>query len=171
MATSGVGSAVSSRVDRVHIDGMVVLKIIKHAHASLPQFAAGSLLGLDEANTLDVTSTFPFPQSKDAADTEYQMEMLDVMRKVSHLTPCMRFGTDWLLKRPSSVFECGLWQTGRMNSARHFFIILSCTGQHRRESSWLVPVCFLGQLLHERLGHDAVRFPTAFGLRRSGAHL
>ena len=82
---AGQGS-VASRVDRVHIDGMVVLKIIKHAHASLPQFAAGSLLGLDEANTLDVTSTFPFPQSKGAADAAYQLEMLDVMRKVrSHL--------------------------------------------------------------------------------------
>ncbi len=90
MAASGVGSAggLSSRVDRVHIDGMVVLKIIKHAHASLPQFAAGSLLGLDEANTLDVTSTFPFPQSKDAADTAYQMEMLDVMRKVCTRHSC-----------------------------------------------------------------------------------
>ncbi|CAE7766550.1 eif3H, partial [Symbiodinium sp. KB8] len=79
---AGTVTGVASRVDRVHVDGMVLLKIIKHAHGMLPQYAAGSLLGLDEKNTLDVTNTFPFPQGK-STEATYQTDMLEVMRRVN----------------------------------------------------------------------------------------
>ena len=66
----------------------VLLKIIKHAHGMLPQYAAGSLLGLDEKNTLDVTNTFPFPQGK-STEATYQTDMLEVMRRVrAQAWPC-----------------------------------------------------------------------------------
>ena len=37
----------------VHVDGLVVLKIVKHCRDSLPQMVAGSLLGLDQGSTLE----------------------------------------------------------------------------------------------------------------------
>ena len=43
----------------VHVDGLVVLKILKHCRDSLPQMAAGTLLGLDRPQeTHDVLTDF-----------------------------------------------------------------------------------------------------------------
>ena len=83
---------------QVAIDGLAVLKIIKHCSEALPAMVAGSLLGLDQGETLEVTHSFPFPTGKDqgsrpqqqpqgeegdkGADTsdgqDYQMEMMKV---------------------------------------------------------------------------------------------
>lgn len=55
-----------SRVDEVHIEGLALLKIVRHCHDSLPQMVTGSLLGLVKSGTgiLEITHAFPFPDSK-----------------------------------------------------------------------------------------------------------
>lgn len=75
-------------VDCVQLDGLVVLKIIKHCRESLPTFVAGSLLGLDVESTLEVTNCFPFPSSSDEAGEEiggvdYQMEMMKSLENMN----------------------------------------------------------------------------------------
>jgi translation initiation factor 3 subunit H len=45
----------------VHIDGHVVLKIVKHSKEGMPTLVTGQLLGLDVGQTLEVTDCFPFP--------------------------------------------------------------------------------------------------------------
>ena len=43
------------------IEGVAVLRIIKHCRESLPTLVAGSLLGLDVGNRLEVTNCFSHP--------------------------------------------------------------------------------------------------------------
>ncbi|KAI8887804.1 hypothetical protein K501DRAFT_268419 [Backusella circina FSU 941] len=45
----------------VQLDGLVVLKIIKHCRESYPSDVTGQLLGLDDKGSLEVTNCFPFP--------------------------------------------------------------------------------------------------------------
>ena len=52
------------RVREVVIDGLAVLKIVKHCNENLPTMVAGSLLGLDVDGVLDVTYAYPFPAAK-----------------------------------------------------------------------------------------------------------
>jgi len=65
----------------------VVLKIIKHCKESLPTLVAGSLLGMDVDDILEVTNCFPFPSSSDDSDgmagQEYQMQMMKALRDVN----------------------------------------------------------------------------------------
>jgi len=73
----------------VQIDGLVVLKIIKHCKENLPELVTGQLLGLDFDSTLEVTNCFPFPRvdEEDDADAEsgveYQIEMMKCLREVN----------------------------------------------------------------------------------------
>lgn len=73
----------------IKLDGLTVLKIIKHCHDNESQEVTGSLVGLDKGNSLEVTNCFPFPhQSFDSEDQEkegdmYQMEMLKMLRDVN----------------------------------------------------------------------------------------
>jgi len=74
-------------INIVELDGLVVLKIIKHCQQALPGFVNGQLLGLDIGRTLEVTNCFPFP-GKDSGETEddsaeYQMEMMRCLREVN----------------------------------------------------------------------------------------
>merc|ERR1719487_2530580 len=84
-----------STIDQVDLDGLVVLKVIKHCQQALPSFVTGQLLGLDIGRTLEVTNSFPFP-SKETGDTgggsgggaeddsaESQMEMMRCLRDVN----------------------------------------------------------------------------------------
>ena len=48
----------------VHIDGLAVLKIIKHCNSNLPTLVSGSLLGVDVNGILEVTYSYPFPLVK-----------------------------------------------------------------------------------------------------------
>ena len=61
------------------------MKIIKHCRESLPTFVSGSLLGLDVADRLEVTSSFPFPSvdTSEAEGAEYQIEMLKSLREAN----------------------------------------------------------------------------------------
>ena len=46
----------------VVVDGVVVLKIMKHCKDNLPETVTGQLVGLDSGNTLQVTNSIPLPQ-------------------------------------------------------------------------------------------------------------
>jgi len=87
--------ASSTTTDVVELDGLVVLKIIKHCQEALPTFVTGQLLGLDIGRTLEVTNCFPFPgkgegeqrgadgEDGDDDGAEYQMEMMRCLREVN----------------------------------------------------------------------------------------
>lgn len=88
-------------INEVHIDGLAVLKIIKHCTESLPHMVAGSLLGLDQTGTLEVTHAFPFPTAVTGPDgqaapeeldgQDYQMEMMKMLREVNVDNNCVGF--------------------------------------------------------------------------------
>jgi len=75
----------------VEIDGLAVLKIVKHCKEHLPQLVTGQLLGLDFGCTLEVTNCFPFPSSTEGAEdaelaedgAEYQYDMMRCLREVN----------------------------------------------------------------------------------------
>mmetsp|Transcript_27804 Transcript_27804/g.42071 ORF Transcript_27804/g.42071 Transcript_27804/m.42071 type:complete len:287 (+) Transcript_27804:97-957(+) len=84
------------RIDKVQLDGLALLKIVKHCHESLPQMVSGSLLGLaNENGTLEVTHAFPFPDSTDAgpsnddAGQDFQLEMMRMLREVNVDNNCV----------------------------------------------------------------------------------
>ncbi|KAL7578333.1 hypothetical protein ACA910_012739 [Epithemia clementina (nom. ined.)] len=93
------------RVNRVHLEGLVLLKIVKHCHESLPQLVTGSLLGLSNGEgVLEVTHAFPFPDSSkhhksgmdgevdDAAGMEgheFQLEMMRMLKEVNVDNNCV----------------------------------------------------------------------------------
>jgi translation initiation factor 3 subunit H len=55
-------------IDLVQIDGLAVLKIIKHCHeetSGVMDVAQGVLLGLVSDNKLEITNSFPFPRAPD----------------------------------------------------------------------------------------------------------
>jgi len=81
-----------SPIDLVQIEGLAVLKIIKHCHdegAGNMEVAQGVLLGLVQDNRLEVTNCFPFPNRNDEYLNEdaYQLKMMRNLRKlnVDHL--------------------------------------------------------------------------------------
>lgn len=52
-------------INFVHIDGLAILKILKHCQESLPQLVTGSILGLSVGNgILEITHAFPFPEPR-----------------------------------------------------------------------------------------------------------
>lgn len=79
------------QVEVVELDGLVLLKIIRHCKESLPSFVTGQLLGLDIGRVLEVTNCFPFPSRDDAEygaeddkdGAEYQVEMMRCLRNVN----------------------------------------------------------------------------------------
>merc|ERR1711871_1313416 len=78
----------STKLDAVEIDGLAVLKIVKHCKENLPQLVTGQLLGLDFDATLEVTNCFPFPSRDDTGDYEndgadYQFDMMRALRDVN----------------------------------------------------------------------------------------
>ncbi|KAF0290104.1 Eukaryotic translation initiation factor 3 subunit H [Amphibalanus amphitrite] len=76
-----------SHITHVQIDGLAMMKIIKHCHqdASTPaDDAQGVLLGLIMENKLEVTNCFPFPRSIDGVDDDrYQLDMMRLLRPVN----------------------------------------------------------------------------------------
>ncbi|KAI9480396.1 MAG: hypothetical protein EXX96DRAFT_479925 [Benjaminiella poitrasii] len=88
----------------VQLDGLVVLKIIKHCRESYPNDVTGQLLGLDDKGVLEVTNCFPFPTDGDEdasgksytfqqtitnkegggkMNTQYQLDMMRCLRAVN----------------------------------------------------------------------------------------
>ncbi|CAK4613145.1 unnamed protein product [Aphanomyces euteiches] len=104
MSDVEIGEFVQTRIEKVQLEGLVVLQIIKHCHESLPRSVAGSLLGLESDGTLEVTNSFPSPAaaqvqqpstvptsptSKDknlqysTESDEYQIDMMKNLREVN----------------------------------------------------------------------------------------
>ena len=48
-------------LDKIHLDGLVILKMMKHCNESQPGFCIGSLLGMEVNNELEITNCFPLP--------------------------------------------------------------------------------------------------------------
>jgi translation initiation factor 3 subunit H len=75
-------------IDLVQIDGLAVLKIIKHCHeetSGVMDVAQGVLLGLVSDNKLEITNSFPFPRAPDENmdEEDYQLEMMRNLRKIN----------------------------------------------------------------------------------------
>eukprot|EP00934_Nitzschia_sp_Nitz4_P004088 Nitzschia sp. Nitz4//scaffold254_size28068//10493//11667//NITZ4_008150-RA/size28068-augustus-gene-0.32-mRNA-1//-1//CDS//3329544328//4078//frame0 len=88
------------RVHAVHIEGLALMKIVKHCHDALPSMVSGSLLGLASNNgILEITHAFPgLDQGKsnnnnnnndDDADDEFQLEMMRMLREVNVDNNCV----------------------------------------------------------------------------------
>eukprot|EP00124_Ichthyophonus_hoferi_P003826 Ihof_evm3s361 gene=Ihof_evmTU3s361 len=72
----------------VQLDGLAVMKILKHCRESLPELVTGQLLGLNVENRLEITNCFPFPsrggeEEDDQEGAEYQIEMMKSLRDVN----------------------------------------------------------------------------------------
>lgn len=83
-------SETHSSVEYVQMDGLVVLKIIKHCQeegTGVMDVAQGVLLGLvTDSNRLEITTCFPFPRHTDDEDfdeMDYQMEMARHLRQLN----------------------------------------------------------------------------------------
>ncbi|EHB04839.1 Eukaryotic translation initiation factor 3 subunit H [Heterocephalus glaber] len=91
----GSGSSGDLAVKQVQIDGLVVLKIIKHyqEEGQGTEVVQGELWGLVVEDRLEITNCFPFPQhTEDDAEfdeVQYQMEM---MRSLRHLKDHLHVG-------------------------------------------------------------------------------
>lgn len=85
------GEKLFTMVKAVLLDGLALLKIVKHCGELLPNHASGALLGLDQKGTLEVTHSFPGVGAQENAggrdyanqDLEYQMEMMTSLREVN----------------------------------------------------------------------------------------
>lgn len=74
-----------SKIDTVQLEGLVVMKILKHCRESLPDLVNGQVLGLTQDNRLEATNCFPFPSRDDDDEDgiQYQLEMMRVMREIN----------------------------------------------------------------------------------------
>ncbi|KAI2801396.1 Eukaryotic translation initiation factor 3 subunit H [Blomia tropicalis] len=124
-------AAQESPIKFVQIDGLVILKIIKHCHeeGSSPE-AQGVLLGLVYDNRLEITNCFPFPRSNDDDETdetsvEYQYTMMRHLRNVNvdHLQvgwyQCNPYGSQ--LNKLETVDSQFLYQSAIDESVVIFF--------------------------------------------------
>jgi translation initiation factor 3 subunit H len=68
----------------LQLDGLVLLKIIKHCKENVPEVVTGQLLGLNVEDRLEVTNCFPFPSTDDNDENDdYQLEMMKCLRTVN----------------------------------------------------------------------------------------
>uniref|UniRef100_A0A251TIE6 Eukaryotic translation initiation factor 3 subunit H n=6 Tax=asterids TaxID=71274 RepID=A0A251TIE6_HELAN len=80
--------AVAPPLRVVQIEGLVILKIIKHCTEFSNALVTGQLLGLDVGSVLEVTNCFPFPireedEEIEAEGANYQLEMMRCLREVN----------------------------------------------------------------------------------------
>lgn len=78
----------NEKIEVVQIDGLVVMKLIKHCHEaenSGSAFAQGALLGLVADTRLEITHCFPFPSINDESldDEDFQLTMMRRLRQVN----------------------------------------------------------------------------------------
>ncbi|XP_046382684.1 eukaryotic translation initiation factor 3 subunit H isoform X1 [Ischnura elegans] len=77
-----------SPISYVQMDGLAVMKIVKHCHEEASgniDVAQGALLGLVVDNRLEITNCFAFPKHSDESmdEDEYQLAMMRRLRKVN----------------------------------------------------------------------------------------
>jgi hypothetical protein len=83
----------------LHLDGLVVLKIVKHAHEN--PVTRGILLGLDQADHLEVTNCFPLlPDGSERQVDRYTQDMLKLLREVK----IDNFNIGWYQSSPLNAF-------------------------------------------------------------------
>jgi len=92
--SSDISKEESDKLTEIRLDGLTVLKIIKHCH-EFSHEVTGSLVGLDIDNKLEVTNCFPYPtleadseESQSSLD-DYQLEMLKMLRDVNVDNNCV----------------------------------------------------------------------------------
>lgn len=68
MATSERKEA-TVKLQSVQMDGLVLLRIARHCRESAPTLVTGQLLGLDVDSTLEVSGSFPFPNTASRSGT------------------------------------------------------------------------------------------------------
>lgn len=80
----------ASSIEVVQIDGLVIMKLIKHCHeleasTSGSGIAQGALLGLVADTRLEITHCFPFPSGTDETvdDEDFQLTMMRRLRQVN----------------------------------------------------------------------------------------
>jgi len=73
----------SKDIGVVQLDGLVLLKIIKHCKERVYETVTGQLLGLDVEGRLEVTNSFPFPSGEDVDTDAYQISMMKALRTVN----------------------------------------------------------------------------------------
>lgn len=89
MASQWRTGLLDGRISYVQIDGLVILKIIKHCQeeGGVTADIQGALVGLVRDRKLEVTNCFPFPQFTDDEDNEqmnnYQYIMMKHLRSVN----------------------------------------------------------------------------------------
>jgi translation initiation factor 3 subunit H len=77
-----------NKIEVVQIDGLVLMKLIKHCHEaenSGSAFAQGALMGLVAETRLEITHCFPFPALSDESldDEDFQLTMMRRLRQVN----------------------------------------------------------------------------------------
>uniref|UniRef100_A0A2P2HXY0 Eukaryotic translation initiation factor 3 subunit H n=2 Tax=Hirondellea gigas TaxID=1518452 RepID=A0A2P2HXY0_9CRUS len=81
------GNPKSYNINLVQLEGVALMKIIKHCHeesTNTAEVAQGVLLGLMVDEVLEITNCFPFPTNADDLDVEeYQLDMMRHLRKVN----------------------------------------------------------------------------------------
>ncbi len=83
----------------VSIDGLALLKIVKHCNDHLPSMVSGSLLGVDVNGTVEISYAYPYPQhaskiqknkddeiinEDDYDDQLYQIEMMKMLGQMNY---------------------------------------------------------------------------------------
>ena len=59
----------------VQLDGLVLMKLIKHCSENVPDVVTGQLLGLDVDDKLEVTNCFPVPMDADNDDGSHLLRL------------------------------------------------------------------------------------------------
>ena len=72
--------------ERIELDGLVLLKIVKHCTEALPKIVYGSILGLEVEDKLEVTNCYPVPAD---AGEQYQIDMMHKYREVNVDNNCV----------------------------------------------------------------------------------
>ena len=67
-------------VKAVCVDGLVILKILKHCRESFPSTVAGTLLGVESEGVCEVTHSFASPAS---ADDDHVTRMIKALRETN----------------------------------------------------------------------------------------
>jgi len=58
-------------IERVQVDSLVIMKIVKACASSFPTTATGLTVGMDVNGTLEITNCFPFPTADVAASDSH----------------------------------------------------------------------------------------------------
>jgi len=85
MATAGKDD---SDIEKVEVDALVILQIMKHCRQNSPTPVTGQLLGLDVDNAMQITHSFGYVQKSEETNQQeegeaYQLEMQKLLREVN----------------------------------------------------------------------------------------